>query len=476
MQASGATIMTDLLLELLSNNDPDQTWTEIDLDSTTERDDDDDAAIAQALEQNPYISYVQLCPAQRDANWDHLYRVLATRGSLVHFCLTSYRSIPVVRMRPILQAIQQNASVRFVEFHDYLLSSEDLCSFLDAAVHVTDLTLNSCELTGGEHGARDVASALQRNTNIVTLKLCWIDAFLVFILEGLVLNSRVRQLAVSSRLDEVRSNALQGLLESTGSIQRLELSETTFTERSFRPVAQGLIDSSVVEDITFQACSFISERSIQMGERSIHPLNDFLGRKQNLRTLAFKNCEQFPQFLLALFSGLRRPASPLRHFQFDDPGISSLSNLSFRHLCQAVAESKLESFAIRVDHNQSRIQSLADTIPSMKIRELVIQFDYYGYHNRDHRTQQALRQALKNNFTLQSVKCRLFSSSVGCLGRGPNNEIVPATQHSLGPVGGEPRKCPEPFVEGSDDFGSQSWTRDALSLAAENWPRSVAGW
>ena len=190
---------------------------------------DDDAAIAHALEQNQYVSKVLLRLTQRDANWDHLYRVLATRGNLVHFVLFDHPAAPVrapaERSRPILQAIQQNASVRFVELNHNFLSSEDLCSFLDAAVDVTDLTLNCCDLTVGEHGARDVAVALQRNTNIVKLKLCWIDAFLVSILEGLVSNTCVRDFVLETRsLSEAASNALKGIFESsTGSIQRLEL-------------------------------------------------------------------------------------------------------------------------------------------------------------------------------------------------------------------------------------------------------------
>ena len=132
--------------------------------------------LLRRLEQNQYISYIRLRPTRRNANWDHLYRVIATRRNLVHFVLFDHptRSLraPAERIHPILQAIQQNASVRFVELVDNFLSSEDLCSFLDAAVHVTDLTLNGCVLTGGEqHGARDVAVALQRNTSIVSLKL-----------------------------------------------------------------------------------------------------------------------------------------------------------------------------------------------------------------------------------------------------------------------------------------------------------------
>ena len=394
--------MTSEALLTLRENDPHQTWIEIDL--YTER----DAVIARALEQNQFVSHIQLRPAQRNANWDHLFRVLATRRNLVHFVLFDHRlRAPAERSLPILQAIQQNASVRFVELGSSNLNSEDLCSFLDAAVHVTDLTLNRCVLTGGEHGARDVAAALQRNTSIVSLKLSGIDDFLVPILEGLVSNCSVRQLVVSSRLEEVRSNALQGLLESTRSIQCLELSEGVFREQSWRPIAQGLIDSSTVEDITFQACSFV-------GERSIHPLNDILERKMNLRALAFKDCNSIihpslPQFLEVLFLALRRPASPLRHFRYEDRSINSLSNQSFSNLCQAVAESKLESFSIgRLLYNQSQIQSLADTIPFMKIRTLVIRFQIRfqasGYHDLDQHMKQTLHQAVKNNFTLQSVK------------------------------------------------------------------------
>ena len=199
---------------------------------------------------------------------------------------------------------------------------------------------------------------------------------------------------------------MKGVLESTRSIQRLELISTNFTDHSFRPFAQGLIDSSTVEDVRFHLCSF-------MGEEYSHHLNDVLLRKQNLRALAFTDCFRFPQFLPALFSALRRPGSPLRDFEWDssefigqitDESVSvSISNQSFSNLCQAVAESKLESFSIRVDHNQNRIQSLADTIPSMKIRELVIQINHNGYQNRD-RTMQTLHRAFKNNFTLQSVK------------------------------------------------------------------------
>ena len=91
-----------------------------------------------------------------------------------------------------------------------IVSPEDLCSFLDATVHVADLTLNHCVLTGGAHGARDVAAALQRNTSIVSLKLLSINDLLDSILEGLISNTCLRNLVIRySPLTEAIGNALQ---------------------------------------------------------------------------------------------------------------------------------------------------------------------------------------------------------------------------------------------------------------------------
>ena len=353
--------MTSSALLTLRENNPQRTSIYIDLNTET-----DDAVIAQALEQNPFISYVNLRPAQRNANWDHLFRVLATRGNLVHFVLYDHtalsRRAPTERIRPILQAIQQNASVQGVEFRFSNLRPEELCSFLDAGHHVTDLTLFA---TGGAQDARAIAEALQRNTNIVTLKLVAIGRLLDTVLEGLVSNTCVRKLVLEvDFLEEAARNALQGLLESTRSIQYFELGDSLFTEQSLGPVAQGLVNGSTVTEITLNNCTFTGEASISL-------LNQVLEQKQNLRSLAIKDC--------------------------------TMSNQSFGNLCQTIALSKLESFAICLDHNQSRIPSLADTIPSMKIRELVIQFDHNAIQNRD-QTLQRVRQALKNNFALQSVK------------------------------------------------------------------------
>ena len=395
----------------LLENDPQRTHIKIELEYEY-----DDRGIARALERNQYVSCVRLRPPVRNnRTWGNLCRVLATRGNLEKFVLFDHEghylfdgvhfqtsSVPVERIRPFLQAIQQNTSVRAVKFDFSLLSAQDICSFLDTASHVTDFTVRGCYWPEGAQGARDVAAALQRNTNIETLNLLDIRHSLVPILEGLGSNTCVRKLVIA-HLDfaEATSNALQGLLESsTASVQHLELKGTNLRGVSFRPVAQGLINGSNVTDITLNSCYFCDAGSLLA-------LNDIYDRKQNLRALAIKNCSCSIELQLlhqTPLSALRHPYSSLRRLHLQGVPTSALADQSFRALLEAVTASKLESFFITVIPNPSRDQVLADTIPSMKVlRELVIQFEFGGDNNSD-RTKQTICEAVKNNYSLQSVK------------------------------------------------------------------------
>jgi len=399
----------------LLENDPQQTHIRIELE-----DEYDDRGIARALERNQYVSRVRLRPPVRNnRTWDHLCRVLATRGNLEQFVLFDHEvhfetsSVPAERIRPILQAIQQNTSVCAVEFDFRLLSAQDICTFLDTASHVTDFTVRRCYWPEGAQGARDIAAALQRNTNIETLNLLDIRHSLVPILEGLGSNACVQKL-VMAHLDyaEATRNALQGLLESsTASVQHLELKGTNLRGVSFRPVAQGLIHGSNVTDITLNSCYFCDAGSLLT-------LNDIYDRKQNLRALAIKNCSCSTELQLLQqtpLSALRHPYSSLRRLHLQGVPTSVLSDDSFRVLLEAVTASKLESFFITVIPSPGRIQVLADTIPSMKVlRELLIQFQFGGYNNLDpcefggynnvDHMKQTICKAVKKNYFLQSVK------------------------------------------------------------------------
>ena len=137
-------------LRQLRRNDPQQFHLSIFLDLV------EDAAIAQALERNQYVSRVELQSAQRVTSWHHLCRVLATRANLVHFSLIDSSNSPEERNSPFLQATQQNAAVRVVEFCNNNLDAADLCSFLDNSAQITDFQLVSPHLCfARENGVRE---------------------------------------------------------------------------------------------------------------------------------------------------------------------------------------------------------------------------------------------------------------------------------------------------------------------------------
>jgi len=390
-------------LDRLRQNDPQQTSISIHLDGEG---DDADATIAQALEHNQHVSQIELVATRRPQRigrgWDNLYHVLATRGTIVRLILVN---LPEERIRPILQAIQQNTSVRVVECRAIRFTVHDLCFFLDNADHVSDLTLERCLLlTEGAQGARDVVAALQRTINIQTLKLLpndnslWnhIEEGLVLnttIEEGLVLNTSVKNLALSANTSH---DFLKGLVESTRSIQHLELRETVLVHS----VAQGIINASSITAITFSSCNFRHEGPFRFLSRIVE-------QKHNLSSLVINDCNfnpvRLPQFLQVLSLALRRGSSSLRCFGFENSDFRNSPDDSFSNLCEAVANSKLHSFSIGSINDRGHCTALANAIPSMKVQKLVIRFAPQGYRRRD-TISQMLRDAVHNNYTLQSVK------------------------------------------------------------------------
>ena len=117
------------VVQLLRQNNPARTRIRIILGDETS-----DADLAQALEQNPFVTEMELvlyCVHER-ADWDSLLRVIATRANLAKVSLqdayfADQRNAPAMLVRLILRAIQQNTSVRSIELavatspHRYIL-------------------------------------------------------------------------------------------------------------------------------------------------------------------------------------------------------------------------------------------------------------------------------------------------------------------------------------------------------------------
>ena len=147
------------------------------------------------------------------------------------------RNAPAGLVRAFLRAIQQNTSIRSVELR-WLRLPTDISTFVDNASSITSFSLYNCDMDPAERqqGARSLAVALQRNTNIETLELSSLeDIYAVPILEGLRSNTSLKTFVFSGTaltdISDATSHALHQLLESTTSIQRFELNEDGFPWR-----------------------------------------------------------------------------------------------------------------------------------------------------------------------------------------------------------------------------------------------------
>jgi len=273
------------------------------------RDETSDADLAQALEQNLFVTEIEMSlDGERGANWNYLLRVIATRANLKTVELHSARNA-LALVRSILQAVQQNTSIRNVKLWQLRLPT-DISTFMDNMSSITSFSIWDCDIEAVEHdqGARRrLAAALQRTTNIETLELRILaDTDAIPILQSLRSNAHLKTFIYTGRADvsDTVSNALHQLLDSSTSIQRLDLQD----RETLRPIAQSLIQSGIVCELKFSNCGFISESSIAQ-------FQSILQNKQNLSSLWLHHCHfGGGQVHEAITSTLLRPDSSLRCF------------------------------------------------------------------------------------------------------------------------------------------------------------------
>ena len=106
-------------------------------------------------------------------------------------------------VEPCLLAIQQNPSVRSVEWYGFIISSasEAFSAFLGAATSLQSLEINNCRIEpfDGDRGLDLIGRSFQRNTNIQSLKLIGLEQGLVVsILQSLGSNTSVRTLSLAN--------------------------------------------------------------------------------------------------------------------------------------------------------------------------------------------------------------------------------------------------------------------------------------
>ena len=404
------------VVEELRQNDPEDTAFYIVLHNETS-----DADLAQALEQNPFVTEIHIDlegdeegeEQQQWPDWSSLVRVIATRANLEKVILedamsAEQRNAPAGLVRAFLHAIQQNTAIRSVEMR-WLRLSTDISAFVDNASSITSFRLFDCHMEPAEReqGTRSLAAALQRDTNIETLELCMLeDIYAIPMLEGLRSNVSLKTFIFSvtsaysaTEVSDATSQALQHLLESTTSIQKFELIASQFSGDKFRPIARAITRSESVSELKFVRCRFLDRISFA-------PLQSILLSKRNLTSLCLHGCFfGGGQVHEDIISFLSRPDSLLRCFEFQSRHYlvgGDFPRIQFKNLLQAIQMSKLERFSIGTIQSQQQLQTLTQSIPSMKLKELEVGFRDDEFDRET--IKQALLQAVKNNFSLHTVK------------------------------------------------------------------------
>ena len=386
MERSGMSVV-----QSLRQNDPTLSFIRIDLQQRHWEWPDDDDALAQALEQNNFVTEIFFVNIPSSLILPRFLRVIATREQLDTVRLGRYvgEGADFGGLLAFVRAIQQNPNIRSVGFASEM-PRQILTSFVDddlgtnlKALELTAVTGNS--VRAAFDNAYEVGWALWKNENIeslesLTLRVNSDDVFVRNILGSLqftlensylnpYLNPSLTHLTLSNHfiVTEWLGLRVQGVLEATTSIRCFVLTDSSclLNNEGFPAICRGLLNSRAVSDIKFVRCTFVS------GAMD----NDFssmLQRKANLRSLSMVNCiyrSRIQEMLKAFFL---REDSPVRYFKLEAGLDDFFINGSVQSFLAAVAESKLESFSFGRISSQQQLESLANIIPAMKVKELEV--------------------------------------------------------------------------------------------------------
>jgi hypothetical protein len=241
------------------------------------------------------------------------------------------------------------------------------------------------------------------------------------IVSSLASNTSVKELHLSFRsLSLDTSLALGNLLESTTTIERFELElgdddvevNPPAMQRlelalggagnevdTFRPISQGLIQSTSVTDLRFVTCYF--------SHQVVHVVNSILASKSNLQSLTLEHCfvhEDGRQELRAAILNLLQPHSLLCSLEINHLSHYGFgSSQDFGRLVTAVETSPLERFAVETINSRENCLTLIASIPKMQVRTL--EFELRLYNHEDFK--EGFMGALKRNSSLRTVVAKL---------------------------------------------------------------------
>jgi len=324
----------------------------------------------------------------------------------------------VVCLPQQLQPHPQSSRLRSVVLKHMRLSPEILASLLDSSASLKLLSLAHCdyymlvmeEEANEEPGRKShnyLAKALQRHKHLQTLELKMLeDAFLLSIVRALVSSTSVQHLKLElkrrSQSDDAAAGALQHLLQSARSIQRFELrswssigfgsSNNNYDSKetnAFHCIVQGLTHSPTITDVRLCSC--------QLDNESTRLLKNMMETKTNLGSLSLQFCDvgDIHEALVVLLSA--RSPSTLRCLALEHCDLRDMfpNPCDFVQLLRAVVHSRPLERLVLGCIQSPHLQGLAQSLPTMKIRELEVRVGLGLWHKKAE-----LLEAIQRNYSL----------------------------------------------------------------------------
>jgi len=234
---------TRTILDAVSGNNPNITDASLQLSRFSEEG-DLVASVARVLRENSHYTELEFSFDDKDVtfpgdmNWQPLLQDVATR-EILH-AVSFFDDVPSGSLLPFFrnqffQALRRNRSVRVVILAAFDCSNNNADALL-AYLEDSSTNLNYLEIMddcGGSEGGRNVATALQRNSNINFLRLSTSDDdFVASMFQGLASSesqSRLKTIEFTVDFDGLSSEVMQAwrqYLEST-SATLLRVSDST---------------------------------------------------------------------------------------------------------------------------------------------------------------------------------------------------------------------------------------------------------
>lgn len=273
------------LLGRIRRNDPRVTFARIDLN-----DDHLDAAVTDALQQNPHIDEIYLWLPRELRNWPRLLQHLETRSNLHKVSLFWFQRSPQANITNLLHAVQRNTNVRDVKFCNsyHQVPVGLIVPFLKSAGHITDLKIFSAFETYDDSidGPAILSASLGHVVNLRRLELSGTlqAEYLVAIFDSLRLNQSVEILSLDFVIfSDGAWDSFKNLMRRTPTIRELMVwrlpasRKETFLESvkfnfSLRVVeASSTLQENIFTDEDRRLLDFYADRNVRMDQWIEHP-------------------------------------------------------------------------------------------------------------------------------------------------------------------------------------------------------------